>query len=180
MACAQPATTPSLTPVTVQLAWTHQAQFAGFYAADQNGDYAAEGLSVTFLEGGPNVDLLTPVLSGSARFGDTNADALILARAGGKPLRAIATIYRRSPGVYMALADSGIKRPQDFAGKTIEIGRRGRPLLNAMMAHVGIRPDQYTVIDIAPDLTSFYSGAVQVRSVFLMTVHFRQHDRLQS
>ena len=29
----------------------HSAQFAGFYAADQNGDYAAEGLAVTFIEG---------------------------------------------------------------------------------------------------------------------------------
>ena len=97
--------TPALTPITVQLAWTHQAQFAGFYAADQNGDYAAEGLSVTFLEGGPNVDLLTPVLSGSAWLGDTNADALILACAGGKPLRAIATIYRRSNKPRIALPD---------------------------------------------------------------------------
>ena len=47
-ACAQTAMTPSLTPVTVQLGWTHQAQFAGFYAADQNGDYCAAEASTAF------------------------------------------------------------------------------------------------------------------------------------
>jgi len=36
VACGQPAT-PALTPITMQLAWTHQAQFAGMYVADQKG-----------------------------------------------------------------------------------------------------------------------------------------------
>jgi NitT/TauT family transport system substrate-binding protein len=36
-----------------------------------------------------------------------------------------------------------------------------------MMARVGIRPEQYTVVDSMPDLTRFYSGDVDVRSVFL-------------
>ena len=50
------APTPPPTPVTVQLSWTHQAEFAGFYAADQNGYYAEEGLAVAFVEGGPGVN----------------------------------------------------------------------------------------------------------------------------
>lgn len=169
VACA-PTATPAraLTPVTVQLVWTHQAQFAGFYAADQNKYYLAEGLNVTFLEGGPTVDLLKPVLTGIAQFSLTNADALIIARANASPLRAIATIYRRNSGVYIALASSGISRPQDFVGKTIEIGRRGIPKLYAMMARAGVRPDQYTVVDSTADLTSLYSGQVHVRSVTLI------------
>jgi NitT/TauT family transport system substrate-binding protein len=167
-ACTTTATpTPSLTSITIQLSFTNQAQFAGFYAADQNGDYAAEGLAVTFLEGGPQVDLLTPVLDHTAQFGIANADALLIARAHGKPLRAIATIYRRSPAVFMALASSGIARPQDFVGKTIQIGQRGIPLLHAMLARAGVRPDQYSTVDPTPDLTPFYSGTVDVRSVFL-------------
>ncbi len=161
------APTPALTPVIVQLTWFHQAQFAGFYAADQNGYYAAEGLAVTLVQGGPNVDVLAPVVDGKAQFGEANPDALILARTQGKSLSAIAAVYRRSPGVFMALASSGIARPQDFVGKTIEIGRRGLPLLHALTAHVGVRADQYTAVDTSPDLARFYSGTVDVRSVFL-------------
>ena len=167
-ACA-PATSPTSgpTPVVVQLSWTHQAQFGGFYAADQNGDYAQANLAVSFREGGPSVDVLTPVLDGTAQFGVANADALIIARSQGQPVRAIATIYRRSPAVFMALASSGIVRPQDFVGKMVELGRRGLPLLHTLMSRVGVRPDQYTTVDSTSDLTPFFSGAVQVRSVFL-------------
>ncbi len=168
LAACQPASpTPTPTPITLQLRWTHQAQSAGFYAADQNGYYAAEGLATTFLEGGPTIDVRTPVLNGNAQFSVVNGDRLIAARADGKRLRAIAVIYRRSPSVYIALADSGIIRPQDFVGKTIEVGRSGRALLNAIMTRVNVRPDQYTVVDSAPDMTPFYTGQVQVRNVFL-------------
>jgi ABC-type nitrate/sulfonate/bicarbonate transport system substrate-binding protein len=57
-----------LEPVTVQLKWTHQAQFAGFYAADQNGYYAEEGLEVAFAQGGSYVDILEQVQDGTAQF----------------------------------------------------------------------------------------------------------------
>ena len=167
-ACRSESPTPTLTSVTVQLRWTHQAQFAGYYAADQNGYYAAEGLAVTFLEGETTVDTLPPVLSGTAQFGITNLDVLILARADGKPLRTVAAVSRRSPTVYISLADSGIRRPQDFVGKTIAIGITGRPTLYAVTARVGVTPDQYTMVDTTPnDLTQLYSGQVQVRAGFL-------------
>jgi NitT/TauT family transport system substrate-binding protein len=156
-----------LTPIALQLRWTHQAQFAGFYAADQQGYYAAEGLQVKYLEGGPVVDFIKPVTGGQAQFGIANADGLIVARAAGIPVRAIATIYRRSPGVYMTLAGSGITRPEDFAGKSIEVSPAGKPSLNSIAARAGLRPDQYTTVDPAADLSRFYSGQVQVRSVFL-------------
>ncbi len=159
--------TPPPTPITVQLSWTHQAQFAGMYVADQKGYYAAEGLSVTFVESGPSIVQVEKVLGGTAQFGVTRSDNLLVARAQGKTVRAIATIYRHSPSVYIALASSGITKPQDFVGKTISVGASGRPFLYAMMGRLGIRPDQYTVVTSTSDLTPFYSGEVQVRYVFL-------------
>jgi len=166
-ACEPKAKHQALTSVIVQLRWTHQAQFAGFYAADQNGYYADEGLAVTFLEGGPTVDYIAPVMNGTAQFSITNADALLVARADGKPVRAIAVISRRSPGVYMALASSGISRPQDFVGKTIQTGPGGISRLHMMMARVGIVSNQYKVVDLTADLTALYSGKVDVRNVNL-------------
>ena len=78
LASCTPKPTPpaSLTPVVVQLQYTHQAEFAGFYAAEQNGYYAAEGLAVTFLQGGPSVDHMAAVQEGKAQFGTTMADEL--------------------------------------------------------------------------------------------------------
>jgi NitT/TauT family transport system substrate-binding protein len=165
-ACGPKATTQALTPITVQLKWLHQAQFAGLYAADQNGYYAAEGLKVSFIEGGPTVDLEKSVLDGTAQFGDIGADTLITARADGEPLRAIAVVYRRSPLVFMALANSGITRPQDFVGKTIQADT-GVITLHAMLAKVGISSDQYHEVNIGTDLKPFYSGQAQVWNAFI-------------
>lgn len=167
-ACAPAATpAPPPTPITVQFAWTHQSIFAGFYAADQQGFYAAEGLPVTFVEGGANVDSMTSVLDGTAQFGVTGADQVLLARSEGRPVRALATIYRRSPVVYISLADSGITRPQDFAGKTIRVTPNLIVSLHAMTTRVGIPPDQYTEVTLPSDVAAFATGEVPVWGCFI-------------
>ena len=165
--CGQPAAGRPPDPISVQLRWLHQAQFAGFYAADQLGFYAHEGLVVSFVEGGPQVDVLAPVLSGQAQFGIAGADELIVARAKGYPLRAIATIYRRSPVVFISLADSGITRPEDFAGKTIRVTGNLIPSLHAMTNRVGISPDQYDEVVLPSDVAAFASGEVPVWGMYL-------------
>ncbi len=42
-----------LTKVTLQLNWLHEAEFAGYYAAQAKGFYKDQGLDVTIVEGGP-------------------------------------------------------------------------------------------------------------------------------
>lgn len=165
-ACEQ-ARKPALTPVTVQLRWTHQAQFAGLYAADQLGYYAAEGLAVTLLQGGNEVDLLVPVLTGTASFGVAGADTLILGRAKGSPARAIATIYRRSPIVFIARVESGIRRPQDLVGKTVRLSTDTVPTFRAMMARAGISRDRYREVTLPSDLKLFASGQYPLWSAFV-------------
>lgn len=41
-----------LEPFTLQLRWTHQAQFMGYYAAEALGYYESEGLTVDLRPGG--------------------------------------------------------------------------------------------------------------------------------
>ena len=150
----------------MQLKWLHQAQFAGLYAADRNGYYAAEGLKVNLIQGGPSVDLEKGVLEGTAQFGVDGADALMTPRANGNPVRAIAVIYRRSPLVFMTFADSGITKPQDFAGKTVQADT-GAITLHAMLANVGISSGQYHEVNLGTDLRPFYSGQVQVWNAYI-------------
>ncbi len=129
--------TPALTPVTLQLKSLPAAQFAGFYAAAQNGYYRNESLDVTLLPGSVEIDVLQTVLGGKAQFGVAGAIELIPARADGKPLRAIGTIFRRNPNVFFALTSTGITRPQDFVGKKIRSVSDMPLILHAMTARVG-------------------------------------------
>jgi NitT/TauT family transport system substrate-binding protein len=155
------ASTPELTPITIQLGTTHRTVYAGFYAADQKGHYADEGLAVSFIEGTPTLDLAAPVLDGTAQFGVAGASSLILARAEGQPVRALATILRRDPAVFFSLADSGITHLDDFRGKKVFVSPRGRSRLYTMLARVGITPDDITEVNTG-DFTALYSGDIDV------------------
>lgn len=161
-ACSPSPAAPALTPVTVQLSWTHQAQFAGFYAAEQQGYFEQEGLKVSFVEGGPEVDFIGPVADGEAQFGIAQPADLILARASGKPVRSIAAIFRRSPIVFFSLAKNNITRPQDFVGKKIRSAVTVDQTLRALMAKEGIRSDQYQAEYLPSDISKFASGDVPI------------------
>ena len=168
-ACESANPTPTMTRITVQLNWTHDAQFAGFYVADQNGYYAEEGLSATFVEGGLNVDPVSPLLNDTAQFGVAVADRLILTRSDGKPLRAFATIFRRSPVALFSLTDQNIRHPEDLIGKTINASADTAPTLHAMLFRAGITSNQYTEVNVGPDFDRLYSGEIHVFVGFITT-----------
>jgi NitT/TauT family transport system substrate-binding protein len=162
-ACAPAAQTPDLMPIKVQLGATHQALYGGFYAADQKGYYAREGLAVSFMLGDASADLSAPILDSTAQFGVMGASALVTERAASKPVRAVATVFRRDPIVFFSLADSGIVRLQDFAGKKVFASPRVLPRLKAMLATANMSLDQMTIVS-AGDFTALYTGDVDVAS----------------
>ncbi|MFN8418086.1 MAG: ABC transporter substrate-binding protein [Anaerolineae bacterium] len=162
-ACTPGAATTEPIAITIQLGTTHQAVYAGFYAADQNGYYTDEGLKVNFLSGGTDIDIGARVLDGTAQFAVIGASTLIVDRANARPLRAVATILRRDPVAFFSLAESGIIRLQDFVGKRIQVNARLRPRLLAMLAHAGIDENEITLVSTGT-YTDLYSGAIDVAS----------------
>lgn len=162
------APTPPLTPISIQLSWTHSSQFAGYYAADQLGYYSDEGLAVTFIEGGPTVDRMKAVLDNSAQFGIGGGTNLIEARASGNQVVGIAAILRRDPLAFFALASSGITRPHDFKGKVIQVYVRARSYLYPMLLRVGLSPEQITEANDAA-FDDLYTGKVDVATGFVTT-----------
>ncbi|RUO63293.1 diguanylate cyclase (GGDEF) domain-containing protein [Pseudidiomarina planktonica] len=107
------------TPVTVQLRWLHQFQFAGYYQAVEQGYFAEAGLDVTLLEGGP--DALEPtdkLLRGDIDFAIT-ASGVVMRRLEGKPVVAVAALMQTSPLVWITLKESNITTPQDLVGKRL-------------------------------------------------------------
>jgi diguanylate cyclase (GGDEF)-like protein len=104
-------------PVTLQLKWKHQFQFAGYYAAIEKGYYGDAGFAVTLVEPGSNEDPVDVVLAGKAQFG-IGASELALHRARGKAIVVLATILQHSPLVLIA-AGGGDKTIHDLAGKRL-------------------------------------------------------------
>lgn len=159
-------------PVTVQLKWTHQAQFAGFYLARDSGYYADQGLDVRFLEGGRDVDGIASLVSGTADFGVLAPESIIIGRSGGIPLTAIAAIYRRSAVVFLSLPGSGIVRPRDFLGRTVAAAGGSGVLefqiqLKAMLKVLGLNASRITLTDYDIQYTDFLSGRVDITPAYI-------------
>lgn len=167
---SQPPKTPDA--VTLQLKWVNQAQFAGFYMAQEKGYYARENITVTFLEGGQGTDLSQNILSGKAQFGIMAPEDILIQRSQGKPLTAIATIYRRSAVVFVSLADSGIVRPSDFIGKTVASGDvSGSALdlalqLQALMKRLNLDIARVRVTPYDPAYTAFSNREIDVTPAY--------------
>lgn len=107
-----------LQKVRVQLKWTHQFQFAGFYAAIEQGYFKDAGLDVELIAGGAQIDPTAVVVSGNAEFGVGNSTLLIDFNAG-RPVVAVAAILQHSPFVILARLDPALRSVRDLEGKTL-------------------------------------------------------------
>lgn len=96
--------------IVLQLPWHHQFQFAGYYAAIEQGYYRAAGLDVTVVSGTPQRLPVTEVLAGRAQYGVARAE-LLLHRLKGQPVVALAAIFQHSAIAMLARRDSGIRTP---------------------------------------------------------------------
>ena len=94
--------------VNIQLKWRHQFQFAGYYAAQDQGYYRAAGLDVRLLEAQPGQDSLQAVLRGEAQYGIGNT-ALLAARARGLPVVVLASLYQHSAAALLVRRGVGGK-----------------------------------------------------------------------
>jgi NitT/TauT family transport system substrate-binding protein len=114
----------ALTPVRLQLQWVPQAQFAGYFAAKEQGYFEAAGLDVTLVAGGPDV---IPQQAGSAADGPeftiSWVPKVLEAREGNpaSDLVNIAQIFQRSGTLSVSWKDSNITSPADFKGKKVGV-----------------------------------------------------------
>jgi two-component system sensor histidine kinase/response regulator len=118
----------SLDSVTLQLKWTHQFQFAGYYAALEKGYYRDAGLDVTIVPAKPDSEPMQEVLDGKAEFGVGTTDVVLL-RDQGKPVVVLAVIFQHSPLVLIARKNAGIESIHDLKGKRVMIEPHSAELL---------------------------------------------------
>jgi NitT/TauT family transport system substrate-binding protein len=108
-----------LTPVKLQLQWVTQSQFAGYFAAVDQGYYAAEGLDVTILEGAVDIVPQQVVAAGQAEFGLAWVPKALVSNEEGAGLVNIAQVFQRSGTLEVSWADTGIDHPTEWAGKKV-------------------------------------------------------------
>jgi NitT/TauT family transport system substrate-binding protein len=108
-------------PLTLQLKWVTQAQFAGYYVAQAKGFYKAANLDVTIKPGGPDINPEQVIAGGGADVVVDWMPSALAAREKGVPIVNIAQVFQRSGMELTCRKDSGIKTPADFKGKTLGV-----------------------------------------------------------
>jgi class 3 adenylate cyclase/ABC-type nitrate/sulfonate/bicarbonate transport system substrate-binding protein len=125
-----------LDSASLQLKWKHQFQFAGYYAALEQGFYRNAGLDVTIREGGPDIDVAETVASGKADFGVCGSGVL-RDWAKGRRLVVLAAIFQRSPAVILVARRADISSVSDLRGHTL-MDAPGSDEIAAMLKREGV------------------------------------------
>ncbi|PWR03456.1 nitrate ABC transporter substrate-binding protein [Meridianimarinicoccus roseus] len=125
--------------LTLQLKWVTQAQFAGYYVAQDKGFYEEADLDVTIKPGGPDIAPTQVIAGGGADVVVEWMPAALAARERGLPLVNIAQPFARSGMMLTCLAESGVTGPEDFPGRTLGVWFFGNeyPFLS-WMSQLGI------------------------------------------
>jgi PAS domain S-box-containing protein len=154
----------NLDHVTLQLKWKHQFQFAGYYAAVAQGFYREAGLEVTLREAAPDRDPVDEVLQGRAEFGVGTSDLLLL-RAKGKPVVALAVIYQHSPQVLLARKSAGADDLQALALRPVMIEPQSAELFAYFKAE-GVDVAKLQVVPHSFDVQDLISDRVGAMSAY--------------
>ncbi|GAA4733721.1 ABC transporter substrate-binding protein [Isoptericola chiayiensis] len=151
-----------LTPVTLQLQWVAQAQFAGYYAALDQGFYEDAGLDVTIQEAGTDTVPIDVLAAGDADYAISWVPKVLGSIEQGAEVTNVAQVFERSGTLQVAMADSGIEGPEDLAGKNVGSWGYGNEWeLFAGMQQAGLdTSEDITLVQQAFDMNGFLAGDI--------------------
>ena len=161
------------TPLTMQAAWINDAEFAGYFAAIDDGLYEAAGLDLTYLPGGPDVIPESSIIAGKADLALTTPDTTIKAIVDqGAPFKIIGAQYQKNPIGIVSLAKAPINAPEELKGKTMAVPPVNTISVEAMLAINGIDKSEVNIVPYAYDPTPLIKGEIDASLDFTTNVPY--------
>ena len=170
---AEPRTANALVKVRFQTDWFPQPEHGGYYQALAKGYYAAEGLEVEILPGGPNAQVMATVAVGRADLGMTNGDDVIVAIARGVPIKMVGAEMQRDPQGILFHTEHPLGSLQDLEGKTLMAGS-GSTWLEVLHKKMGVK---FNLIPLLGDLARFMNNPEFVQQCFVTNEPFFARQR---
>ncbi len=150
-----------LTEVTLQLQWLPQAQFAGYYAAADQGFFEEEGLDVEIVPSGGDIVPQDALANGDADYAVAWVPKVLGSIEQGANLTNVAQIFQRSGTLQVAMADSGIDSVADFEGKRIGSWGFGNEWeIFAAMAAEGLDASSVEIVTQDFNMNAFLQGDI--------------------
>ena len=145
---SSPSRAADMMPMTMQLDWKYNVQFAGLLLADHLGLYKEKGLEVAIKPWESDMMVPDEVAAKPMMIGCSEQNLILEAQAKGVPLKAIATMFQASPYALMTMPDSGISSLNDLVGKSVGIHADGVKVMELVKGVNGIQPNDIEVIEI--------------------------------
>jgi putative hydroxymethylpyrimidine transport system substrate-binding protein len=138
------------------LDWFPNADHVPLYVAREMGLFKKAGLEIEFVPPADPNDPLKLVAAGQAAFAISYQPSVIIARAEGLPVKAIGVLIDQPLSCLLYLKKSGIKTAADLRGRKIgySVETIDLPLLRVVAARGGLKPGDYTPVNIRFNLTS--------------------------
>ena len=151
-----------LTPVKLQLQWFIQAQFAGYFAAQDQGFYEAQCLDVEIVEGGVDIVPQQQLADGAVDFALSWVPKALASREAGANIVNIAQVFQRSGTLQVSFKDKNITSAADFAGKKIGNWGFGNEFeIFAALTKAGLDPAKdVTLVQQQFDMLGLLSGDI--------------------
>src|SRR3954471_16855233 len=148
--------------VTLQLQWVAQGQFAGYYAAVDQGYYKDAGLDVTIKEGGVDIVPQTVLAQGQADYAIAWVPKALASREQGAEITDVAQVFQRSGTRQVSFKAKNITAPADFKGKKIGNWGFGNEFeLFAGMTQAGLKPaSDVTLVQQQFDMQALLKGDI--------------------
>ena len=168
-ACAAPANetptngaTGELTEVKLQLQWLPQSQFAGYFAAQDQGFFEDEGLDVEIIPSGGDIVPQDALANGDVDYAIAWVPKVLGSIEAGAAVTNIAQIFQRSGTLQVARADSGIESVADFEGRQIGSWGFGNEWeIFAAMAAEGLDSTTVEIITQDFNMNAFLQGDIE-------------------
>ena len=135
------ASSGGLTKVKLQLQWFTQAQFAGYFAALDQGYYKDAGLDVDILEGGVDIVPQTVLAQNKADFAIAWVPKALASREQGAGITDVAQVFQRSGTLQVSFKGKDITDAAALKGKKVGNWGFGNEFeLFAGMTKAGLNP----------------------------------------
>ncbi len=149
-------------PVKLQLQWVTQAQFAGYFAALDQGFYKAQCLDVTILEGGVDIVPQTQLATGAVDYAIAWVPKALASRENGAGITNVAQVFQRSGTLQVSFKDKNITKAADLSGKKVGNWGYGNEFeLFAGMTKAGLDPAKdVTLVQQQFDMQALLKGEI--------------------
>jgi len=155
-------------PMTMELDWKPNVQFAGILLAQEKGWYDEAGLEVTIPKFDTEKDIVARVAASDNTIGSSESGVLLRERHKGAKIKAIGTMFQGSPLSFISLKTSNLTKVADLNGKKIGLHSDTPKVLEVIFNYNKITDYQVYPVIVGYQMEELKTGKVDAAQGYLI------------